>query len=158
MTTTRHENYVSPAANSSSIVSISRVVPVYPKVVQGERVLKLSNLDRQCPSLMYLVLFYEGLKDLSLSSVATRLKSGLEETLSVWYPAAGRLRATQSDGRLNLWCNNEGAIMVEAHTSLPISQLGDLSHYNPFFDNLVYNPPFHPNFSNMPLLVAQVII
>lgn len=162
MTTARHENYVNPSNSGPNMVSLSRVVPVYPKQVQPhERVLSLSNLDRQCPILMYLVLFYkpcQGLKDYLCvnDSVIRRLKSGLEETLSLWYPAAGRLRASQSDGKLNLWCNNEGAIMVEAHTHLTLDQLGDLSHYNQFFENLVYKPPFHPDFSNMPLVVAQV--
>ncbi|XP_028799171.1 brassinosteroid-related acyltransferase 1 [Neltuma alba] len=158
MTTTRHGNYVSPS--NSALVSISRVVPVYPRHVQpGGRVLNLSNLDRQCPTLMYVVFFYnpsQAFKDLTLSSVFSSLKSGLEETLSLWYPAAGRLRVNQSDGKLNLWCNNEGAIIVEAHTPLRVSQLGDLSQYNEFFEKLVYKPSFHANFSNMPLVVVQV--
>ncbi|KAI9118025.1 hypothetical protein K1719_010357 [Acacia pycnantha] len=160
MTTTKHGNYVSP---SSDLVSISRVEPVYPKhhVKASGRALNLSNLDRQCPTLMYVVFFYnplsqEAFKDVSLSSVFNSLKSGLEETLSVWYPAAGRLRVNQSDGKLNLWCNNEGAIIVEAQTPLRFSQLGDLSQYNEFFEKLVYKPSFHANFSNMPLVVAQV--
>lgn len=137
--------------------------PAYPKPAQASSgsVLSLSNLDRQCPTLMYVVFFYnnlshEAFKDVSLSSVFNSLKSGLEETLSLWYPAAGRLRVNQSDGKLNLWCNNEGAILVEAHTPLTISQLGDLSQYNEFFEKLVYKPSFHANFSNMPLVAAHV--
>lgn len=144
----------------SSIVSISRIVSVHPKLVQPERVLKLSNLDRQCPTLMHLVFFYnpsnQTLKDLSLNSVFTRLKSGLEETLTVWYPGAGRLRQNQSDGKLNICCNNEGAVLVVAETPVKISQLGDLSQYSEFFEKLVYKPAFDGNFSNMPLIVAQV--
>ncbi|KAI4337261.1 hypothetical protein L6164_015700 [Bauhinia variegata] len=151
--TTRHENH------PNSAVSLSRVVVVNPKLLQPQRVLQLSNLDRQCPTLMYLVFFYnpsQAFKDLSLNSVFNDLKSGLEETLTLWYPAAGRLTLNQSDGKLNLWCNNQGAILVEAHTSLKISQLGDLSQYNNVFESLVYKPPFDGNFSSMPLVVAQV--
>nr|KYP36455.1 3'-N-debenzoyl-2'-deoxytaxol N-benzoyltransferase [Cajanus cajan] len=145
----------------SNIVSISRVVSVHPKLVQPQRVLTLSNLDRQCPNLMHLVFFYNNLshqtlKDLSLNSVFSKLKSGLEETLTLWYPGAGRLRPNQSDGKLNLWCNNHGAVLAEAETSIKISQLGNLSEYNEFFENLVYKPAFDGNFSNMPLIVAQV--
>ncbi|OIW03095.1 hypothetical protein TanjilG_07247 [Lupinus angustifolius] len=145
----------------SSIVSISRIVSVHQKLLQpDQRVLNLSNLDRQCPTLMYLVFFYKHLtlKDhLSLNSVFTGLKSGLEETLSLWYPGAGRLSQNQSDEKLNLWCNNEGAIMVEAETTVKISELGDLSQYSDFFEKLVYKPAFcDGDFSNMPLIVAQV--
>ncbi|XP_027333354.1 brassinosteroid-related acyltransferase 1 [Abrus precatorius] len=151
----RHEN------DPSSIVSILRIVSVHPKLVQPQRVLTLSNLDRQCPKLMHLVFFYNNLphqtlKDLSLNSVFSNLKSGLEETLTLWYPGAGRLRPNQSDGKLNLWCSNQGAVLAEAETPLKISQLGNLSEYNEFFEKLVYEPACDGNFSNMPLIVAQV--
>ncbi|KAL1353300.1 hypothetical protein HN51_017248 [Arachis hypogaea] len=160
-----------PHDENNGTVSISRVVCVHPKIEQPHRVLSLSNLDRQCPRLMQLVFFYNNLmkNDLSLNSVFNSLKIGLEETLIMWYPGAGRLMMmmnpnnnnnnnnnNQSDGKLNLWCNNEGAILVEAETKARISQLGDLSQYNEFFENLVYKPDFDPNFSNMPLIVAQV--
>jgi len=149
------------ANDPRSIVSISRIVSVNPKLVQPQRVLTLSNLDRQCPYLMHLVFFYNNLphqrlKDVSLNSVFSNLKSGLEDTLALWYPGAGRLCPNQSDGKLNLWCNNHGAVLAEAETSAKISQLGDLSEYNEFFEKLVYKPAFDGNFSNMPLIVAQV--
>ncbi|KAK7311213.1 hypothetical protein RJT34_09203 [Clitoria ternatea] len=146
----------------STIVSISKIVPVYPKLVQPERVLTLSNLDRQCPKLMHLVFFYDNLssqtlKDLPLNSVFSSLKSGLEQTLTLWYPGAGRLiRHNQSDGKLNLWCNNHGAVLAQAETLVKISQLGNLCEYNELFEKLVYKPAFDGNFSNMPLIVAQV--
>jgi len=144
-----------------NMVSISRIVSVHPKLVQPQRVLTLSNLDRQCPNLMQLVFFYNNLphqtlKDLSLNSVFSNLKSGLEETFTLWYPSAGRLGPNQSDGKLNLWCNNQGAVLAEAETSVKTSQLGNLSEYNEFFEKLVYKPAFDGNFSNMPLIVAQV--
>ncbi|KAL5558207.1 hypothetical protein UlMin_034418 [Ulmus minor] len=141
-------------------VSITKTVSVYPKTTSNpQKVLSLSNLDRQCPILMYLVLFYNpsnACKSLSISSVFNSLKSGLEETLSIWYPAAGRLSLNPNDGKLNLWCNNRGAILVEAITEVKISQLGDLSQYNHFFERLVSKPNFGGNFSEMPLIVAQV--
>ncbi|GLT72603.1 hypothetical protein SLA2020_445220 [Shorea laevis] len=109
---------------------------------------------------MYLVFFYKPSpdynKNLPLNLVFSGLKSGLEETLSAWYPAAGRLCPNQADGKLDLWCNNEGAVLVEAVTRVKISDLGDLSQYNNFFENLVYKPVFDGNFSKMPLVVAQV--
>ncbi|PON38077.1 Transferase [Parasponia andersonii] len=149
-------------------VSISKTVSVYPKIIHPQKVLNLSNLDRQCPTLMYLVFFYDnpnllscdGYKscnDLSLNSVFNSLKSGLEETLSMWYPAAGRLSLNPNDGKLNLWCNNKGAVLVEATSQVKISDLGDLTQYNEFYEKLVFKPDFDGNdFPRMPLVVGQV--
>lgn len=140
-------------------VAITKSVSVHPKYVRPQKVLNLSNLDRQCPSLMYTVSFYKpspSYKHLSLDFVFNSLKSGLEDTLSVWYPAAGRLCLNQNDGKLDIWCNNKGAFLVEAVTQIKISELGDLSQYNKFFEKLVYKPHSFGNFSQMPLVVAQV--
>lgn len=149
----QHENY--PA------VCVTKSISVYPKSLSPQKILNLSNLDRQCPLLMYLVFFYKPTFDcqnLSLDYVFSSLKSGLEETLSIWYPAAGRLMSLNpSDRKLNIWCNNKGAILVEALTRVKLSELGDLSQYSEFFENLVYKPVFNGNFSEMPLVVAQVI-
>ena len=158
----QHGNYV-PTPPPQPAVCVTKSVSVYPKSLHHHHhnpqqvVVNLSNLDRQCPMLMYLVFFYKNnnfVDDLNL--VFTSLKSGLEETLSVWYPAAGRLSPNGDHGKLNLWCNNKGAILVEAVTRAKVSDLGDLSQYNEFFENLVYKPVFNGNFAEMPLVVAQV--
>ncbi|KAE8710498.1 putative Type-b response regulator [Hibiscus syriacus] len=83
-------------------------VTVHPKSLHPQQIIHLSNLDRQCPMLMYVVFFYKAsfaYRNLSLDSVFNSLKSGLEETLSIWYPAA---------------------VLVEAVTSAKIVELGDL--------------------------------
>ncbi|KAL6216053.1 hypothetical protein ACLB2K_009280 [Fragaria x ananassa] len=149
--------------------------------LQPPKVVNLSNLDRQCPLLMYLVFFYKYPTTSSadhsplwsLDSVFESLKSGLEKTLSIWYPAAGRLIMTSPTdddvnlnsnlGGLNLLCNNRGTVLAKAATAVQISELGDLSQYNDFFENLVYKPPLPvfddqegDHFSQMPLVAAQV--
>lgn len=142
-------------------VCVTKSLSVYPKSLHPQQILSLSNLDRQCPLLMYLVFFYKPTsvyQNLSLDLVFSKLKSGLEETLSVWYPAAGRLSLNPNDGKLNIWCNNKGAILVEAVTQVKISELGDLSQYIEFLEKLVYKPVFNGNFAEMPLVVAQVRI
>ncbi|XP_010275725.1 PREDICTED: brassinosteroid-related acyltransferase 1 [Nelumbo nucifera] len=140
-------------------VSITKTVSVHPKSLQPLELLSLSNLDRQCPTLMYLVFFYNPChanQNMSVGSLFSGLKLGLEETLSVWYPAAGRLTLNQTNGKLDLLCNNAGAILVEAVTQVKISELGDLSEYGSFYENLVFKPVFNGSFSEMPLVVAQV--
>ncbi|KAK9742185.1 hypothetical protein RND81_03G153700 [Saponaria officinalis] len=138
-------------------------INVYPKTMQQPNIMKLSNLDRQCPTLMYLVLFYNPSHNDYIYnhnnnnvSIFSRLKEALEETLTIYYPAAGRLSRNPNDGKLNIWCNNGGAIMVDAFTQTRICELGNLSQYNHFFDKLVYKPVFSGDISHMPLLVAQV--
>ncbi|KAI7995172.1 Brassinosteroid-related acyltransferase 1 [Camellia lanceoleosa] len=143
-------------------VSINNTVSVHPKTLHPPQLLNLSNLDRQCPILMYLVFFYKPSsnadqnQNFSVNDVFGKLKTGLEETLSVWYPAAGRLSLNPNNGKLNIWCNNGGAVLVEAATQVTISELGDLSQYNEFFENLVFKPVVNENLSEMPLVVAQV--
>ncbi|KAK3410690.1 hypothetical protein EUGRSUZ_J02627 [Eucalyptus grandis] len=144
-------------------VSIRRTIIVRPKTLQPPKLLNLSNLDRQCPALMYLVFFYKphlnsnfSKNEISLGLVFDSLRLDLEETLSVWYPAAGRLSLNPEDGKLNLWCNNEGVVLAEAVAQVKVSDLGDLSQYNEFFEKLVYKPDFDGDLSKMPLVVAQV--
>ncbi|XP_057488217.1 brassinosteroid-related acyltransferase 1 [Actinidia eriantha] len=140
-------------------VSLSRTLSVYPKTLHPLHLLTLSNLDRQCPIHMYLVFFYkpsQANKNLSASAVFGQLKAGLEEALSVWYPAAGRLTVGPGDGKLNLWCNNGGAVLVEAEAQVRICELGDLSQYNELFEDLVFKPLVDEGLTEMPLVVAQV--
>lgn len=75
----------------------------------------------------------------------------------MWYPAAGRLSVDGGGCKLNIRCNHGGAIMVEAVASgVKLSELGDLTQYNEFYETLVYKPFFDGDFSVMPLVVAQV--
>ncbi|XP_042508114.1 brassinosteroid-related acyltransferase 1 [Macadamia integrifolia] len=140
-------------------VSLTKTVSVYPKSLHSPTLLSLSNLDRQCPKLMYLVLFYNPSRNhhhTSVQSLFQALKRGLEETLSVWFPASGRLTFNQTDGKLDLLCNNAGTVLVEAFTQVKISELGDLPQYNEFYEKLVFKPVFNGNIYEMPLVTAQV--
>ncbi|XP_043699297.1 brassinosteroid-related acyltransferase 1 [Telopea speciosissima] len=140
-------------------VTVTKTVSVYPKSLHPPALLSLSNLDRQCPKLMYMVLFFNPSRSqqhTSVQSLFQTLKIGLEETLSVWFPAAGRLSFSQTDGKLDLLSNNAGAVLVEAFTQVKISELRDLPQYNEFYENLVFKPVFNGNISELPLVAAQV--
>ncbi|XP_050365943.1 brassinosteroid-related acyltransferase 1 [Argentina anserina] len=176
-----HDDYLIKRVSITETVLVSSASALQ----QPPKVVNLSNLDRQCPLFMYSVFFYkcpttsssDRSRLWSLDSVFQSLKSGLEETLSIWYPAASRLILTSSTddddvnlqsndvdpGGLNLLCNNKGAMLAKAATVVQISELGDLSQYNKFFENLVYKPPLPlfddqhvDHFSQMPLVAAQV--
>ncbi|KFK35035.1 hypothetical protein AALP_AA5G225500 [Arabis alpina] len=140
-------------------IDIIQKLNVYPRFQNQDqkKLITLSNLDRQCPLLMYMVFFYKKTTTRDFDAVFSDLKLGLEETLSMWYPAAGRLSLDGGGCKLNLRCNGGGAVMVEAvATGVKLSELGDLNHYNEFYETLVYKPSFNGDFSAMPLVVAQV--
>ncbi|ESQ53990.1 hypothetical protein EUTSA_v10025159mg [Eutrema salsugineum] len=140
-------------------IDIIQKLNVYPRFQNQDqkKLITLSNLDRQCPLLMYLVFFYKKTTSGDFDSVFSDLKLGLEETLSLWYPAAGRLGLDGDGCKLNLRCNGGGAVIVEAvATGVTLSELGDLTQYNEFHETLVYKSSFDGDFSVMPLVVAQV--
>ncbi|OAO96727.1 PIZ [Arabidopsis thaliana] len=140
-------------------IDIIQKLNVYPRFQNHDKkkLITLSNLDRQCPLLMYSVFFYKNTTTRDFDSVFSNLKLGLEETMSVWYPAAGRLGLDGGGCKLNIRCNDGGAVMVEAvATGVKLSELGDLTQYNEFYENLVYKPSLDGDFSVMPLVVAQV--
>lgn len=108
---------------------------------------------------MYLVLFYTKPPHRILSGdFVSELREGLEEILSAWYPAAGRLSLDKSVGRLNLDCRSHGAVWAEAETQVHVSELGDFSHVDDrFLGKLVFRPHVSADrLTEMPLLVVQV--
>ncbi|CAN6448107.1 unnamed protein product [Victoria cruziana] len=143
-------------SESVTVKSFASVYPDPPPLAKGEDgELLLSNIDRKCPMLMYTIFFYSTAVD-DFESVVQKMKRGLEKALFYWYPAAGRLNTNQESGKLDIVCNMKGALLVEASTAMEMSQLGDLSQYKPFYEKLVYRPPFDGYFSDMPLVVVQV--
>ncbi|KAI4379874.1 hypothetical protein MLD38_006116 [Melastoma candidum] len=112
---------------------VTRVEIVHSEVPNPEMILRMSSLDRQCP----LLFFYERNK-IPPSRLFDDLRSSLEETLSVWHPAAGR------------------CVLVDSLTTVKILELGNLSCYNKFLEKLVDRHKCSSRISQMPLLVAEV--
>ncbi|KAK5826869.1 hypothetical protein PVK06_021802 [Gossypium arboreum] len=84
-----------------------------------------------------------------------RVKEGLSKVLVPFYPIAGRLGYGEN-GRLEIICNDEGVLFVEAETS---SVLEDLIGNDDFTHNsqLVPKVDYSGGISSYPLLVVQVI-
>ncbi|ONK76666.1 uncharacterized protein A4U43_C03F30760 [Asparagus officinalis] len=144
-------------ANEDVATIIKKTMLVHPAKPHPITALQLSNLDRKCPELMYLVFFYAKPLKNSSSNFLTELREGLEETLSDWYPAAGRLML-DGEGKLNLDCNNFGALWVEAEAAeVRISELGELSMADKFLKKLVFRPKVSSDgLFELPLVVVQV--
>ncbi|XP_012450005.1 shikimate O-hydroxycinnamoyltransferase isoform X2 [Gossypium raimondii] len=83
-----------------------------------------------------------------------RVKEGLSKVLVPFYPIAGRL-GYDENGRLEIMCNDEGVLFVEAETSSVLEDLvgnGDFTHNS----HLVPKVDYSGGISSYPLLVVQI--
>ncbi|KAM7276155.1 hypothetical protein ACFE04_018021 [Oxalis oulophora] len=124
--------------------------------------LYLSNLDDTIGARVFTptVYFYQSNDSISTckSSAVKILSDALAKVLVAYYPLSGRLRET-ANGKLEVFFGpNQGALMVEAHTNVSLSELGDLAVPNPAWLPLIYRFPSEEHFQvlNMPLVIAQV--
>ncbi|CAH8276568.1 unnamed protein product [Arabidopsis lyrata] len=74
--------------------------------------LQLSILDLYCPAIYVSTIFFYDLDNMSPEILSENLKSSLSETLSRFYPLAGRIEG------VSISCNDEGAVYTEARTNL----------------------------------------
>ena len=78
---------------------------------------KLSEIDLLAPNVhISLVFFY--LRSNATETTLSHLKASLSETLSLYYPLAGRLRED-----LHLSCNDEGALLLQAKVASSLCTL-----------------------------------
>lgn len=85
------------------------------------------------------------------------LKEALSKALVLFYPVAGRLGINEN-GRIEIQCNGEGVLFVEAETDFAIDDFKDFTPRLEF-QKLVPNPAVDhsSNISSHPLLVLQVL-
>ncbi|VAI47319.1 unnamed protein product [Triticum turgidum subsp. durum] len=86
---------------------------------------------------------------------AERMRRALAEALVPFYPMAGRL-ARDEDGRVEIDCNAEGVLFVEADA--PDGTVDDFGDFAPTMDlkRLIPAVDFTGGISSYPLLVVQV--
>ncbi|KAK4590080.1 hypothetical protein RGQ29_020588 [Quercus rubra] len=82
------------------------------------------------------------------------LKEALSKALVLFYPMAGRLKRDE-DGRIEIDCNGQGVLFVEAHTNSLIDDFGDFS---PTLElrQLIPSVDYSKGIETYPLLVLQV--
>ncbi|KAI3984520.1 hypothetical protein MKX01_042830 [Papaver californicum] len=85
---------------------------------------------------------------------STLLKEALSKVLVPFYPVAGRLRRDEN-GRVEIDCNGEGVLFVEAETTSVIDDFGDFAPTLEF-RQLIPAVEFSGEMSSFPLLVVQV--
>ncbi|KAI3900063.1 hypothetical protein MKW98_000963 [Papaver atlanticum] len=82
------------------------------------------------------------------------LKEDLSKVLVPFYPVAGRL-SRDENGRVEIDCNGEGVLFVEAETTSLIDDFGDFAPTLEF-RQLIPTVQFSGDMSSYPLLVVQV--
>ena len=87
---------------------------------------------------------------------ANVLKEALSKALVPFYPMAGRLKRDE-DGRIEIDCNAEGVLFVQAHTTSLIDDFGDFA---PTLElrQLIPTVDYSKGIETYPLLVLQVLL
>ncbi|KAL2654122.1 hypothetical protein R1flu_022250 [Riccia fluitans] len=99
---------------------------VRPETPTEKKWLKLSNLDRVVNPTFSSVIHYFNdavTEDRTFIDVVGSLKSSLAKTLVEFYPLAGRL-TLREDGVVDLLCDDEGAIFIEAVVDAELKDWG----------------------------------
>nr|KJB54948.1 hypothetical protein B456_009G055900 [Gossypium raimondii] len=114
----------------------------------------ISNLDMVMATYHVPLLFFykpNGSSDFFKPQV---LKEALSKTLVPFYPMAGRL-GLDENGRLEILCNAEGVLWIEAETT---SAMDDLEGFTPSSElrKLVPTVDYSGDISSYPLVMAQV--
>ncbi|CAN1328586.1 Shikimate O-hydroxycinnamoyltransferase [Linum perenne] len=114
----------------------------------------LSNLDLvHAPIHLPLLYFYKSVENGGFSD-ARLLKEALRRVLVLFYPVAGRL-VRDEKGRLEVDCNGEGVLFIEAETDFRLSQVGESTSSSELL-KLVPKVDYSQEISSYPLLLLQV--
>ena len=134
---------------------------VKPAEKTPKRGLWLSSLDMLTPIPGHYPLFYISKPSSTPIDPSVRfmnasvLKEALRKVLADFYPVAGRFRHDHN-GRLEINCNGEGVLFVEAETDAVVDDLGDFTPTPELHEALVPTVDATAGLSSFPLLALQV--
>lgn len=140
-----------------AIINVKETTMVKPAEETPRHVLWNSNLDQLVPRYMHIptVYFYRpkaGGHDNFFDP--TILKEALSKVLVPFYPMAGRL-SSLDNGRIEINCNAEGVLFIEAETNSVLDDFGDFSP-TPELRILIPKVDYSGGISSYPLLFLQV--
>lgn len=87
-------------------------------------ILTLSNLDLlsgRFPITYFF--FYATPQDQNFTTIIDSIKSSLAQTLTIFFPFAGRIVQNPKTNEPQIICDNTGALLEEAHTNIPLKEL-----------------------------------
>ncbi|XP_028792055.1 shikimate O-hydroxycinnamoyltransferase isoform X2 [Neltuma alba] len=137
------------------MINVKESTMVRPAAETPRRSLWNSNVDLVVPNFHTpSVYFYRPTADTPGFFDAMVLKDALSKVLVPFYPMAGRLRR-DDDGRVEIDCNGEGVLFVEAETDKVIDDFGDFA---PTLElrQLIPAVDYSRGIETYPLLVLQI--
>jgi len=129
---------------------------VYLQEEVAQRKVWISNADLKSPSFHVPSLYFYRSNDTSNFFNAKILKESLSKVLVPFYPMAGRLHWDKDD-RVEINCDNQGVLFVEANTNAVIDDFGDFTP-TPQFCQLIPTVDYSCGIEAYPLLVLQVCV
>lgn len=128
---------------------------VRPAAPTPQRVLWTSNVDQVVPRIHTPTVYIyrsNGSSDFFSMDI---LKEALSKVLVLFYPVAGR-RQTNPDGRIEINCNGEGVLVVEAITDYALQDLGNFTPTMDFWQLIPKHSYSQEISSSTPTLLVQV--
>nr|ABI48360.1 putative alcohol acyltransferase 1 [Lavandula angustifolia] len=135
-------------------IEIKESTMVRPAAETPSGSLWLSNLDLLSPANYHTLSVHFYSHDGSANFFdATALKEALSRALVDFYPYAGRLKLNK-ENRLEIECNGEGILLVEAECSGALDELGDFTPRPEL--NLIPKVDYSKGMSTYPLMLFQI--
>ncbi|KAF4391198.1 hypothetical protein G4B88_016508 [Cannabis sativa] len=110
-------------------IEVKKTTMVKPAAATPRHVLWNSNVDQLVPRFLHVstVYFYKPKQTHHHNFFDSNiLKEALSKVLVPFYPVAGRLVASSTEsGRVDIDCNGEGVLFVEAETNSLVDDFGD---------------------------------
>ncbi|KAH9329519.1 hypothetical protein KI387_001627, partial [Taxus chinensis] len=135
-------------------VNVIERVKVAPWLPSPKKILQFSSTDNMPRVFANILFVYDGVSSVSAHPAKT-IREALSKVLVYYSPFAGRLR-NKENGDLEVECNGEGAVFVEAIADNELSVLQDLDEYNPSLQQLVFTVPVDTKIEDLHLLSVQV--
>lgn len=138
------------------VISVKSSTLVRPSAETPNEPIWNSNLDLVVPKMHTPSVYFYRPNGAERFFDADVMRAALGKALVPFYPMAGRLRC-DSDGRIEIDCNAEGVLFVEAHTDSLVDDFGDFTP-TPELRTLIPTVDYSAGISTYPLLVLQVFI
>lgn len=136
-------------------IKVKEPILVFPAEPTQKHAYFLTNLDQNIAVSMRTVYFFNAQEDKKNDDPVAVITGALSKLLVHFYPMAGRLGISE-DGKLQVDCDDQGAVFVEATANNCIAELRELSSPAPFMRQLVYDVPNAKNILEVPPLIVQV--
>lgn len=139
----------------SSTIRLRESTVVRPSAQTPGGTLWLSNMDLVMPRIhVSYIYFYRPSTGSPNFFDPCSLRQALSNALVFFYPLAGRLKRGE-DGCLEIDCNDEGALFIEAVTDSVIDDFGDFAPTAQLL-KLIPKVDYSNGISSYPLLLVQV--